>query len=213
MFTGLIEEVGKISSVRQANGKLDLEISASKIMRSLKTGDSISVNGVCLTVTKFSSGKFCVDAVGETIKKTTVGNLRIGMEVNLEPALQLSQKLGGHLVQGHVNDVGTITEIKKAGENYLLYLSLPHLLEKYLIKEGSIAIDGISLTIADVNSNKIMCSIIPHTWTNTNLHTRKSGDKVNIEIDVISKYIEKFTSSTPENKNELSEEWLTKLGY
>jgi len=117
------------------------------------------------------------------------------------------------LVQGHVNDVGTITEIKKAGENYLLYLSLPHLLEKYLIKEGSIAIDGISLTIADVNSNKIMCSIIPHTWTNTNLHTRKSGDKVNIEIDVISKYIEKFTSSTPENKNELSEEWLTKLGY
>src|SRR3989339_2215508 len=88
MFTGLIEEIGKISSVRQANGKLDLEISASKIMRSLKTGDSISVNGVCLTVTKFSSGKFCVDAVGETIKKTTVGNLRIGMEVNLEPALQ-----------------------------------------------------------------------------------------------------------------------------
>ena len=135
------------------------------------------------------------------------------MEVNLEPALQLSQKLGGHLVQGHVNDVGTITEIKRAGENYLLYLSLPHLLEKYLIKEGSIAIDGISLTIADVNSNKIMCSIIPHTWKNTNLHTRKSGDKVNIEIDVISKYVEKFTSSKPENKNELSEEWLTKLGY
>lgn len=213
MFTGLIEEVGKISSVRQANGKFDLVISASKITGSLKTGDSISVNGVCLTVTKFSSGKFCVDAVGETLKKTTIGGLRIGTEVNLEPALQLSQKLGGHLVQGHVNDVGTITEIKKLGENYLLYLSLPYHLEKYLIKEGSLAIDGISLTIADVNSNKLMCSIIPHTWKNTNLRARKPGDKVNIEIDVISKYVEKFSKNTPGNKNELSEEWLTKLGY
>ncbi len=213
MFTGLIEEVGKISSVRQANGKLELEISANKITGSLKTGDSISVNGVCLTVTKFSTGKFCVDAVSETLKKSTIGNLRIGTEVNLEPALQLSQKLGGHLVQGHVNDVGTITEIKKLGENYLLYLSLPYHLEKYLIKEGSIAIDGISLTIADVSANKVMFSIIPHTWKNTNLRARKQGDHVNIEIDVISKYVEKFSNNTPGNKNELSEEWLTKLGY
>ena len=213
MFTGLIEEVGKISSVRQANGKLDLEIFASKITRSLKTGDSISVNGVCLTVTKFSSGKFSVDAVAETLKKTTIGDLRIGTEVNLEPALQLSKKLGGHLVQGHVNDTGTITEIKKLGENYLMHISLPSPLGKYLIKEGSIAIDGISLTIADVSANKIVCSIIPHTWKNTNLRARKPGDHVNIEIDVISKYVERFTNNTPENKNELSEEWLTKLGY
>lgn len=213
MFTGLIEEVGKISALRNANGRLILEISAGKIINSLKIGDSISVNGVCLTVTNFTSGKFCVDAVGETLKKTTIGSLRIGTEVNLEPALQLSQKLGGHLVQGHVNDVGEITEIKKLGENYLMSFSLPHHLEKYLIKEGSIAIDGISLTIAHVSANKIMCSIIPHTWKNTNLRARKPGDQVNIEIDVISKYVEKFTSSTQENKNEISEEWLIKLGY
>jgi riboflavin synthase len=213
MFTGLIEEVGKVTAVKQSNGILALEISAVKITHNLKIGDSISVNGVCLTVTRFNPNRFNVDAAGETLKKTTIGSLKVGTAVNLEPALQLSQKLGGHLVQGHVNDTGIVTGIRKAGNNYILLVMLPHHLENYLIKEGSIAIDGISLTIADIASNRIVCSIIPHTWQNTNLRFRKVGERVNLEIDVISKYVEKFTSEGTYNKSKLSEDWLIKLGY
>lgn len=213
MFTGIIEEVGKIELIKPIAGGKTLIISAKKILTDLKVGDSISVNGVCLTATNFSSDNFSVDAVGETLSKTTIGMFSIGSFVNLESAMQLSQKLGGHLVQGHVNGVGEISEIKKIGENYSLTIIVPYELEKYLIKEGSIAIDGISLTIAQTSNNKCSFSIIPHTWRNTNLNTRKAGDKVNIEIDVIAKYVEKFLLGKNENRNELNEEWLNKLGY
>ena len=213
MFTGIIEEVGKIEMIKPIAGGKTLVISVKKILNDMKVGDSISVNGVCLTVTKFTLNHFSVDAVGETLNKTTIGMLNIGNVVNLESALQVSQKLGGHLVQGHVNGVGEISEIKKLGENYSLTVIVPYALEKYLIKEGSITIDGISLTIAQTSNNKCTFSIIPHTWGNTNLHARKAGDKVNVEIDVIAKYVERFLLYKNENNSELNEEWLNKLGY
>ncbi|MCL4551059.1 MAG: riboflavin synthase [Bacteroidetes bacterium] len=213
MFTGIIEEVGRTEAIKPIAGGKSLTISAEKILSGINTGDSISINGVCLTVTKFSARNFTVDAVGETLNKTTMNELKIGDNVNLEPALRLSQKLGGHIVQGHVNDVGEISELKKLGENYLLSVLVPVALEKYLIKEGSIAIDGISLTIADVDRNKCTFSIIPHTWANTNLNAKKIGNKVNIEIDIITKYVEKLLAGTKENISELDEERLNKLGY
>ena len=213
MFTGLIEETGKIENTRPIAGGVELTIAAKKILNGLRNGDSFSINGVCLTVTEISSGNFSVDAVGETISKTTIGKLSPGSIVNLETALQLSQKLGGHLVQGHVNGIGSISEIKKLGENFSLSVAVPTELAKYLIKEGSIAVDGISLTIAQTTENKCTFSIIPHTWKNTNLNTKKAGEKVNIEIDVIAKYVERFLSHSNPDKDKINEEWLHKLGY
>ncbi len=213
MFTGIIEEVGKIESIKPISSGRTLTISAEKILENLCAGDSISVNGVCLTVTKFSSGNFDVDAVGETLNKSTIRLLGVGDKVNLETALQLSQKLGGHIVQGHVNATGEISELQKLGENYLLSVIIPLELEKYLIKEGSIAIDGISLTIAQMLNNKCTFSIIPYTWLNTNLSAKKIGDSVNIEVDVIARYVEKLLHTTNENAKKLDEERLNQMGY
>lgn len=213
MFTGLIEEVGQIKLVTPINGGKTLKISAKTVLEKVSMGESISVNGVCLTVTKFSTKSFSVDAVGETLNKTTVDDLQTGDSVNLERALTFSERLGGHIVQGHVNGVGEISELKKLGENHSLSVIVPTPLEKYLVKEGSIAIDGISLTIADTTGNKCTFSIIPHTWTNTNLSAKKVGSRVNIEIDVIAKYVEKFLTAGKKNEIKLNEEWLNKLGY
>lgn len=213
MFTGLIEEVGRIENIKPiADGKT-ITIRAQSIVKEIKAGDSVSVNGVCLTVINFSSTGFTVDAVGETLIKSTIDSLTTGNIVNLETALSFSQKLGGHLVQGHVNGVGKISDIKKLGENYSLSVAIPQELSKYLINEGSIAIDGISLTIAQVQNNNCSFSIIPHTWKNTNLHSKEVGDKVNVEIDVIAKYVENFLRDSKKNNIELNEEWLHKLGY
>ena len=213
MFTGLIEEVGRIENIKPIAGGKTITIRAQSIVKEIKAGDSVSVNGVCLTVTNFSSTGFTVDAVGETLIKSTIDSLTTGNIVNLETALSFSQKLGGHLVQGHVNGVGKISDIKKLGENYSLSVAIPQELSKYLINEGSIAIDGISLTIAQVQNNNCSFSIIPHTWKNTNLHSKEVGDKVNVEIDVIAKYVENFLRDSKNNNIELNEEWLHKLGY
>jgi len=134
--------------------------------------------------------------------------------VNLERSVRLSDRLGGHLVQGHVNGIGTISEIKKLGENYLVKIIVPEDLERYLIKEGSIAISGISLTIADVTKNEISLSIIPHTWQNTNLRDKEVNDKVNVEIDILAKYVEKLLTKVNNSSNKnISESWLKEIGY
>jgi riboflavin synthase len=182
-------------------------------LNEVKIGDSISVNGVCLTVTEFSSKEFTVDAVGDTLLKTTINSFKVGTSVNLERALILNQRLGGHIVQGHVNEVGLITELKKLGENYSVSINLPLELARYIIPEGSIAIDGISLTIAKVKDSLISLSIIPHTWAATNLNCRRVGDKVNIEVDIIAKYVEKLLSGNMKNKENISRELLIKMGY
>lgn len=214
MFTGLIEEIGKVKKIDSMKDGIRINISASKIMDDINVDDSIAVNGVCLTAVKIDTNSFTVEAVGETLKKTTFNELKENQIVNLERAVRLNDRLGGHLVQGHVNGVGRISNIQKLGENYFLEVEVDPKLTKYLIDEGSIAIDGISLTIAKLVENKIGVSIIPHTWKNTNLSSRNIGAKVNIETDVIAKYIEKLLQNKKQNDTEpLSQKWFEEMGF
>ncbi len=192
MFTGLIEELGIVKNIAPIAGGIKLQIGAKQILDDLKTDDSVAVNGICLTATKVSESGFWVDAVGETLKKTTLGTFKPNQKVNLERAVSLQTRLGGHMVQGHVNGKAVITRIEKLGENYALDVVLDRQLERYTILEGSIALDGISLTIARLSGTTVGINIIPHTWANTNLATLKTGNNMNIEVDVIAKYIEKL---------------------
>jgi riboflavin synthase len=213
MFTGIVEEVGKVTGISSIDGGRSLKISASKILEDINTGDSISVNGVCLTVTRYSLDGFYADAVGETLLKTTINSCRVGTVINLERAMKLNHRLGGHLVQGHVSGVGIISEIKKLGENYSLSVRLPESISRYVVPEGSIALDGISLTVAKIINSYLAVSVIPHTWRETNLHTKKTGDKINLEIDVVARYAEKLFNGSSGHINDLSEEKLIKMGY
>jgi len=214
MFTGIIEEIGKIQKTEPVAGGISLKIEAKKILEDISVNDSICIDGVCLTATKIDDSGFWVDAVGATLEKTTFAGVNSSTSVNLERSLRLNDRLGGHLVQGHVNGIGTITELKKIGENYQLKISVPEDLEKYLIKEGSIAINGISLTIADLIANQVIISIIPHTWQNTTLQLKQLNDNVNVEIDILAKYVEKLLAKKDgEKKIDISENWLKELGY
>ncbi|MDH7605370.1 MAG: riboflavin synthase [Melioribacter sp.] len=213
MFSGIIEEIGQIQKIDFISGGIKLTISANKILEDVKIGDSVSVDGICLTITSFNKNSFTVDAVGETLKKTTLSTTKNKSYVNLERAIRFNERIGGHLIQGHINSTAKITQLKKIGENFLLQIELPDDLMKYIIKEGSIAVDGISLTVADIIDNKINISIIPHTWQNTTLKYKKGNDLVNIEVDFTAKYIENFIKNYLSQKNEISEEMLKKLGY
>lgn len=212
MFTGLIEEIGKLVSTETIPGGKRVRITASVILDGVKRDDSVSVNGVCLTVTDFGKDFFTADAVGSTIEKTTIASLKTGADLNLERALKISDRLGGHIVQGHTNGIGSITKIKKLGDNYFVEIEIPTELEKYTISEGSIAVDGISLTIASLERNRIGLSVIPHTWNSTNLKSKKNGDNVNIEVDLIAKYVEKLLISKSPNSS-ITENWLKDIGY
>jgi riboflavin synthase len=213
MFTGLIEEIGIVQKIDTIENGKRLKISASKIMDDVKVDDSIAVNGVCLTVVKLEQNSFWAEAVGETLKKTTINKLNQNTNVNLERAVRLSDRLGGHLVQGHVNGVGILKKINRLGENYYVEVQVPSHLAKYLIKEGSIAVDGISLTIAELKENLAGLSIIPHTWKNTNLRLKQISDEVNIEVDVIAKYVEKLLNTQNNSANNLSDDMLKNMGY
>jgi len=213
MFTGIVEETGKIDKSAPIAGGLEIKINAQKVLEDIKVNDSICVDGVCLTVTKYHKNSFSVDAVGATLEKTTFNKIQEHDLVNLERSVRLNDRLGGHLVQGHVNGIGTISEIQKLGENYLVKIKIPVDLERYVIKEGSIAINGISLTIADLEKNEISISIIPHTWQNTNLKAKKVNDPVNIEIDMLAKYVEKLLINVENPSKKISEGWLKELGY
>ena len=213
MFTGIIEEIGKIAKSHPIAGGLSIKIEASKILDETKVNDSICIDGVCLTVTNLDESGFWVDAVGATLEKTTFTSIKSSSLVNLERSVRLNDRLGGHLVQGHVNGIGTISEIKKLGENYLLNIDVPENLERYLIKEGSIAINGISLTIANLNKNIVSISVIPHTWQNTNLKFKKVNDKVNVEIDVLAKYVERLLIKNDTAGKNITENWLKEIGY
>lgn len=214
MFTGLIEEIGKIVRINPIAGGKKFRVLASKIMDDIKVDDSIAINGVCLTATCVEPDGFWADAVGETLNKTTLAEMHEGAAVNVERAMKLSDRLGGHIVQGHVNGIANVTQIKKLGENYFLEINIPAELQKYTIAEGSISIDGISLTIAKLNSTRVGLSVIPHTWAATNLKDRKVGDRVNIETDVLAKYIEKLLMNNKETgTGKFSDEWFKNLGY
>jgi riboflavin synthase len=214
MFTGIIEEIGKVSSINPIAGGMRIKISSSKILDEISVNDSICVSGVCLTAIKVEDDGFWIDAVGSTLEKTTFSNLQLSATVNLERSLKLNSRLGGHFVQGHTNGTGTILEIKKLGENYFLSVIVEENLEKYFIQEGSITIDGISLTIAELDGSKVGISLIPHTWQNTAIQFKKVGDRVNVETDVLAKYIEKLVINNGANDNiNITENWLKELGY
>ena len=194
MFTGIIEDIGIVEQLNKSNEFLTLKISSIKINKNVYIGDSISVNGVCLTVDDIESEGdkkvFGFSVVHETLLKTNLDDLEIDSIVNLERAVKFSDRLNGHLVQGHIEDVGTIIQKKHLNNQVDLLIKLDSELMKYCIVKGSIAIDGISLTIADQIDNSIKVAIIPHTLENTNLKSKAVDDTVNIETDIIAKYIE-----------------------
>lgn len=211
MFTGLIEEIGTLKSLRPQNGAVCFAIEGENVLRELKIDDSISVNGVCLTVTKIAAPIFEVQAVEETLRKSNLGNLKIGSQVNLERAVRAADRMGGHFVQGHVDDVGSVSRIQQQEGGILLSIIMPSRLMKYVISEGSITIDGVSLTVARLNENEITISLIPHTLEKTTLGNLKTGDQVNVEVDVLGKYIENLLRYPRESK--ISEPWLEQMGY
>lgn len=192
MFTGLIKDLGNIVSVVENKEGRIFEIQTNLVF-DIEIGDSVSVNGCCLTVTQMHGEIITVQAVHVTLQKTTLQELLRDDKVNLELALRLSERLGGHLVQGHVNCTANLNEVLSQGENYQLWFEIPLNQMKYIIKEGSIAISGISLTVADIKKNLIMITIIPHTWNHTNLKHIKIGSSVNIEVDMMAKYFENFS--------------------
>ncbi|MBC7473074.1 MAG: riboflavin synthase [Candidatus Sericytochromatia bacterium] len=192
MFTGLIEEKGKISDIRSFDGGIEIDIIADKVISDLKIDHSISISGACQTVIKINDKVFTIQSIKETLEKTNFKNFKIGDDVNLERSLLPDTRLGGHFVQGHVNGTSKISHISNRGENWYIGINLSDELSKYCIKEGSITIDGISLTIADIIKNEIFVSIIPHTWQVTTMSNYKIGTEVNIEVDMFAKYIYKF---------------------
>lgn len=192
MFTGLIKDIGTVKSITSnAEGK-EFIIETKKLADEIQIDDSVATNGVCLTATEMKGNSFKVQAVHVTLEKTNIGKLQVGSKVNLELALRPMDRLGGHFVQGHVNGIGKIKNINPKGKNFEITFSTQNSLFKYMIPEGSIAIDGISLTISKLTSDDFSVSIIPHTYENTVLHTKRSGDSVNIEVDMMAKYLENF---------------------
>ena len=192
MFTGIIEEVGRINAI--SSGKM--AIAASKVLLGMELGGSISVNGACLTVTEFSSSSFSVDIMLETLNRTNLGLLRAGDEVNLERPLTMEKFLGGHLVQGHIDGTGRITSVMKQGETTLVKVEASPEIMHYIVEKGFIAVDGISLTVINMDENSFTVSIVEYTLKNTILGNRRIGDTVNLEVDIIAKYVERFNKSS-----------------
>jgi riboflavin synthase len=215
MFTGIIEEIGTVTDVSSLGGGIRLCIYAPASSGELKVNDSIAVNGVCLTVVSKSTDEFCVEAVEETLKKTTLSYIAVGDQLNLELPLKYHERLHGHLVLGHVDTVGVITNVEVCETSTMFTVELPQEFQKYLIHVGSIAIDGISLTVARLHENKITVAIIPHTMEKTICKFYSVAKKVNIEFDVIGKYIEQLMQKqvTPPAKMMFSEQELKDLGY
>ncbi|MCX7929324.1 MAG: riboflavin synthase [Chlorobi bacterium] len=195
MFTGIVEEIGIIHSIAERSGSRAFTIGAVHVMNDLSVGDSIAVSGVCLTVVARGDECFEVVAVEETLRKTNLGLIEVGSTINLERALLPTTRLGGHFVTGHVEALGCIVELKHAGIERQLWVECPTEKMRYVVPLGSIALDGISLTIARVEHTRFMVAIIPHTWEHTTLHHRRIGDSVNLEFDIIAKYVERLLQS------------------
>ena len=215
MFTGLIEEIGEIKSIQKGSKSARITIKATKIVEGTKVGDSINTNGVCLTVTELDKNSFCVDVMAETIRSSNLGKLKPGSTVNLERALRANDRLGGHIVSGHIDGIGTIIELFK--EDNATWVSVETTVDmlKYIVHKGSITIDGISLTVAYVDDKIFKVSIIPHTKGETTLVLKNIGDEVNLENDMMAKYVEKILKyeDTPKEKKDISMDFLQKNGF
>jgi riboflavin synthase len=221
MFTGLIEEQGIVRSMRQQGRGFRISVEASVVLEGLKIDDSVSINGACQTVVYCGATSFEVEAVEETILKTTLGMFKSGKRVNLERAMQLGGRLGGHLVQGHVDTRGRVISIQEQQTSWLLTLEFPAEYAQYVVPVGSICIDGVSLTAARVDGTRVTVAIIPHTWSATTLNELSVGSAINLEFDIIGKYVERMmmygnnpqTASKQTSSNGMTPEWLSSMGY
>lgn len=211
MFTGIIEEMGTVKALRREAGAARLSVSAATVLDGTALGDSICVNGVCLTVVELGKSEFSADVAVETLRVTNLGELKAGARVNLERALQLSARIGGHLVSGHVDAVGRLREKRDEGNGWRIFFDAPETVLRYVIKKGSIAIDGISLTVADVDRAGFSIAMIPHTARLTTLGFKAAGDSVNLESDIIGKYVERLLPGRAEGN--VSLELLKKNGF
>ena len=214
MFTGIIEELAKVSNVRKVGGGVHLTVHAPKSAVELGIDDSVCINGVCQTVIAKNGHEFTVEAVEETLKKTTLAQLPANCPVNLELAMKLNDRLGGHLVLGHVDCVGVTKSIQQIESSWLFTIEIPKEFRRYVIPVGSIAIDGVSLTIARLQESRITVSIIPHTFDNTTFQFLKIGMSVNLEFDIIGKYLERLTLTSRANEEDaITSDKLKQWGY
>jgi riboflavin synthase len=197
MFTGLIEEIGAVLWIRVTERGTQLQIAAPRIATGVRTGDSLAVNGCCLTVASHRQEQITFDLLGETVSRTNLGALRRDTLVNLERALAADARLGGHFVQGHIDCTAPIISFQETPEGHRLQIGLPKDFARYIAEKGSIAVDGISLTIAEVDEASFTCWIIPHTRRNTNLKNAKAGEVMNLEFDVLAKYVERMLAAQP----------------
>ena len=192
MFTGIIEEVGHVAAKRNGSASVTLTIKAHTVLSDVHLGDSIATNGVCLTVTSFTANSFSADVMHETLNRSSLGDLKIGDPVNLERAMQLNGRFGGHIVSGHIDGEGRITRITKDDNAIWYTIAAPSHIMRYIVEKGSITIDGISLTVAQVFPEEFSVSVIPHTQSHTNLISKRVGSVVNLENDIIGKYVERL---------------------
>lgn len=217
MFTGLVAELGTVEQLVPQGNSYHLTVAAAKVLENLRIGDSVAVNGCCLTVVQMSARSFTADVMPETVRLTNIGELNCGSKVNLERTLRLCDGLDGHIVSGHVEGLGTIASQRQEGIAVVTTISCGKDLLKYIIKKGSIAIDGISLTVTEVTESSFSVSLIPHTAKMTTLGIKKVGDKVNLETDIIGKYVEKMLGlkSEPDKKSKsgLGVDFLAEHGF
>lgn len=217
MFTGIIEDVGFVENIKKGVNSAILKISSNVILEDLKIGDSVSVNGICLTASKISKNYFYADVMHETLNRSTLGKLKNGDKVNLERAMSANGRFGGHIVSGHIDGIGTILNIKKDDNAIWYTINADEKILKYIVEKGSVAIDGISLTVAKVEKNTFSVSVIPHTVAVTILGEKKVGDFVNIENDIVGKYIERLVNFSKNNANEnnskITRDFLSKYGF
>lgn len=192
MFTGIVEETGAIKSLRISGTSGKIALRANKVLEGTKIGDSIAVNGVCLTVVSLEQDGFTADVMAETVRRTNLGQTKIGDKVNLERAMAADGRFGGHIVSGHIDGTGTIAELRKEENAVWVKITTPPEILELIVEKGSICIDGISLTVADVGETYFQVSVIPHTGEETTLLKKKAGDLVNLENDIVGKYIKKF---------------------
>jgi len=214
MFTGIVEEVGKVTRIEQRGENRRVTITAQNTPKELGTGHSVSVSGVCLTALEIKPGSFCADLAPETWVRTSFSRIREGALVNLELPMKADGRFGGHIVQGHVDGVGKLISFERIAdsENWWLHIELPEEIEKYTVYKGSISIEGISLTVAKLEKDRCTIAIIPHTVEMTNLHSLKPGDPINLEADLIAKYVEKMMKGD-QSQNSLTIEDLVEQGF
>lgn len=214
MFTGIVEETGVVKSIRTTGQAMRIHISCQQVLENTNLGDSISVNGVCLTADEMDQQSFTADVMPETYRRTNLKNLKSGSEVNLERAVPVVGRLGGHIVSGHVDVVGKLSGIRKEANAIWLEIQVPREWTRYVVEKGSVALDGVSLTVASVSEDWFAVSMIPHTVEETTLAHRQAGDEINIECDVIAKYVEKLLCYRDENQQQkMTLEWLQKNDF